>query len=320
MEGHNMKGWISVQKKLRDHWVWKDPRYLRAWMDMLMMANYSEVKKPYNDTIVLIRRGEFPASIRKLSERWGMATNTVKNFLNRLKTDTMIDTHTKYGFTLVKIVNYDKYQSHTDTLTDTVGDTVTDTVTDTVGDTTIIKDNKINKRNNSGVAKKPTPTLKDRFAIFSKKVHKVGLEKELPKQEIDKFINHWGAHNEGGKKMRWEMEKVFDMSRRMNTWKSNVNAFSFSNGTQTVSQKPKEVKVKKYKCYGCDKVKEVKGELKGSDMFCDCGEQFLKGYEYNALKARDSKKDSTTIDTKIKKTMSDAEILEKIGFNMKSMA
>ena len=97
-----MKGWISVQKQIRNHWVWEDPRYLRAWMDMLMMANYTEQKKPYKETIVLIKRGEFPASIRGLSERWDMATNTVRNFLNRLKTDTMIDTHTKYGFTPVR--------------------------------------------------------------------------------------------------------------------------------------------------------------------------------------------------------------------------
>ena len=307
-----MKGWISVQKKLRDHWIWKDPRYLRAWMDMLMMANYTEQKKPYKETIVLIKRGEFPASIRKLGERWDMAPNTVKKFINRLKADTMVDTHTKYGFTLVKILNYDKYQSNADTLVDTVTDTVADTVTDTVADTTIIKDNKINKRNNSGVVKKPTPTLKERFAIFSEKVHKVGTEKGLPKQEIDKFINHWGAHNEGGKKMLWEMQKVFDMSRRINTWMANVNAFNFSNGTtQNVMVHPKEEKKSVYICIGCDTKKEIAGIISAEETFCKCGNQYLKEWEYKHQKAKDNP---------VKKTrsagLSDAEVLEKVGFKI----
>ena len=59
-----MRGWISLQKQIRNHWLWEDPKYLKAWLDMLMMANYSEVKKPYKDQIVTIKRGEFPSSYR----------------------------------------------------------------------------------------------------------------------------------------------------------------------------------------------------------------------------------------------------------------
>ena len=315
-----MIGWISVHKKIREHWLWEDPKYFKAWMDMLMMANYSDVKKPYRDKVVTIKRGEFPSSFRALALRWGWSKNTVIKFINRLKADTMVDTHTEFGFTVVKIVNYEKYQGQADTVVDTVGGTVGGTVSGTPGGTTIIKDNKINKRNNSGVAKNSTPTLKDRFAIFSKKVNKVGKEKGLPKQEIDKFIDHWGAHNEGGKKMRWEMEKVFDMSRRMNTWKANVNAFSFSNGnsTQNVMVQPKEVKKTKYICYGCDKEKEQVGRLSAEETFCSCGDQYLMEWEYIHRKKQD--KFNTIENKKVDRPMSDAEILEKVGFKMRTIA
>lgn len=312
-----MKGWISIHKQIRDHWVWEDPRYLRAWMDMLMMANYSEIKKPYKDDIVTIKRGEFPSSYRALGLRWGWSKNTVIKFINRLKADTMVDTHTEFGFTVVKIVNYDKYQSEKGTATGTATGTPGGTVGGTVGGTTIIKDNNINKRNNSGDAKKPSPTLKERFAIFTEKVTKMGSEKGLPKQEIDKFINHWGAHNEGGKKMRWEMEKVFDMSRRMNTWKGNINAFNFSNGsTQNVMvQTPKEEKKYKYICFGCDKTKEIEGQITAEETFCECGDQYLKPFEYSTLKARDNPKPP-----KKKPVPTEAEFLEKVDFNIKTMA
>lgn len=309
-----MKGWISVQKQIRDHWLWEDPKYLRAWLDMMMMANYSEVKKPYKDTIVTIKRGEFPASFRSLGLRWGWSKNTVIKFINRLKSDTMIDTHTDFGFTVVKIVNYEKYQTEKGTATGTVGGTVTGTVGGTPGGTTIIKDNKINKRNNSGDAKKSSPTLKERFAIFTEKVTKVGQDKGLTKQDIDKFIDHWGAHNEGGKKMRWEMEKVFDMSRRMNTWKSNNDKWNFSSGTTKPVVQTKSKKTT-YICYGCDKTKEIEGEITAEETFCDCGDQFMRDWEYNTLKAKDNPKL-----IKKNKTSPEIDIMKKIGYNIKTMA
>lgn len=326
-----MRGWISVQKQIRNHWVWRDPKYFRAWMDMLMMANYSEVKKPYKETIVLIKRGEFPASIRKLGERWGMAPNTVNSFIKRLKADTMIDTHTKYGFTLVKIINYEKYQSQTDTLVDTVTDTLTDTVADTLTDTTIIKDNKINKTNKKkGDAKKASPLpLKERHLKFVEEVKRIGKEQGLPEVEQRKFNNYWGASNQGGKKMRWEMEKVFDMRRRMNTWKMKLESMSWDKNNQVKAPEiQKELKKVKYICFGCDQTKEIQGDLTPEEAFCKCGDQFMKQYEYNTLKAKDGgtqkvsgirkSQDRIGYDKKGKENMmmTDQEILKKVGLNI----
>jgi len=331
-----MRGWISLQKQIRNHWLWDDPKYLKAWLDMLMMANYSEVKKPYKDQIVTIKRGEFPSSYRKLGERWGMAKNTVVKFMNRLKADTMIDTHTDFGFTLVKIMNYEKYQSQEGTVTDTVGMTVSDTPAMTVSDTTIIKDNKINKTNKKkGDAKKASPpTLKDRQLKFVEQIKKVGKEQGLPEVEQRKFNNHWGATNQGGKKMRWEMEKVFDMKRRMATWKMNMTAFSWDKDAQVKAPEiQKEIKKVKYICYGCDKVKEVQGEITSNDAFCECGDQFMKPYEYNTMKAKDNpsknslqgenpsflsgnpqSKEKEIKESRGEVLMSDQQILEKLGY------
>lgn len=124
-------GWIKLHKKIRKHWIWEHPEFLLAWIDMLMMANWTDHKKLYKMELHKIKRGEFPASIRKLSLRWDWSTGKVQRFLNLLKTDKMIDTLTDTGYTLVKIVNYEQYQvvdRHTDKHTDRhTNDTLTDT-------------------------------------------------------------------------------------------------------------------------------------------------------------------------------------------------
>ena len=48
------------------------------------------------------------------------------------------------------------------------------------------------------------------------------------KEMVRDFFDYWTEKNEKGKKMRFEMQKVFDVSRRMNTWAKN----NFKNGTR----------------------------------------------------------------------------------------
>ena len=132
-----MSDWIKLHRRIRKHWLWEHPEFYQAWSDMLMMANWKDQKRVYKDEIIIIERGSFPIALRKLADRWGFSLNKLNRFLKLLKKDTMIDTHTDFGFTLVKIVNYKQYQVKNDTQTDTIGDTIGDTVVDTIQGTTI---------------------------------------------------------------------------------------------------------------------------------------------------------------------------------------
>lgn len=50
--------------------------------------------------------------------------------------------------------------------------------------------------------------------------HQVPREKVL--QEFEKFFNYWKQRNPSGKKELWQMQKVFDVKRRITTWMSNI--------------------------------------------------------------------------------------------------
>jgi hypothetical protein len=130
----DMSGWIKLHRDIQTHWVWDNPDYLKAWLDMCMMANHKARKELINDNVVNIPRGSFDASYRFLETRWKWSRNRVRRFIDALKTDTMVDTATDTGQTVITICKYGTYQDHdnkTDTLTDTPTDTPTDTVTDT---------------------------------------------------------------------------------------------------------------------------------------------------------------------------------------------
>ena len=49
---------------------------------------------------------------------------------------------------------------------------------------------------------------------------------DISEQEIKKFVSYWTEPNKSGVKQRWELEKTFDIKRRLNSWFSRVNSFN----------------------------------------------------------------------------------------------
>ena len=80
---------------------------------------------------------------------------------------------------------------------------------------------------------------KDKIKEFNKEVYV--FKEKYDTQMLDEFISYWTEKNINGKLMRFEMEKVFDISRRLSTW------FKISKKNQSFEpdiQKPKAVKSK----------------------------------------------------------------------------
>lgn len=107
--------YINLNRRIRNHWLWQDPRKLQWWIDMLMLANYKDDKVVSESDLLIIQRGSFLTSIEKLAIRWQSSKSTVKRFLDMLEIDNMIATKraTKSlrSGTIITILNYDNYQN-----------------------------------------------------------------------------------------------------------------------------------------------------------------------------------------------------------------
>jgi hypothetical protein len=74
--------------------------------------------------------------------------------------------------------------------------------------------------NSNDIAARKVRFKKELFTLFP--------TKDL--QVLKAFTEYWTEHNDNGKKMRFEMEKVFNKKRRMDTWERN----NFSKSTSGV--------------------------------------------------------------------------------------
>ena len=109
--GSTGKGYIRLYRDIRSHWIWSDPDYLRAWVDLLMMVNHEDKQILFNKKLITVKRGSRITSIRKLSERWDWSRGRVSRFLDMLEQDSMIATRRTTQKTLINVINYSFYQS-----------------------------------------------------------------------------------------------------------------------------------------------------------------------------------------------------------------
>ena len=112
------EGWIKTYRKIQDCWIWQidkpfDER--SAWIDLLLSANHKDVKIPFNGELILVKRGQFITSIRKLSDKWQWNKDKTLKFLRLLESDKMIKRESDKFRTLVTIENYGIYQDNEDT-------------------------------------------------------------------------------------------------------------------------------------------------------------------------------------------------------------
>lgn len=57
---------------------------------------------------------------------------------------------------------------------------------------------------------------------------KYKLPPELVRKEIDAFTRYWTELNKSGTKQKWELEKTFEVTKRLQTWFNNINKYSRS--------------------------------------------------------------------------------------------
>ncbi len=87
----------------------------------------------------------------------------------------------------------------------------------------------ISNTNKSICKNQKPPPLEERKAGFRERCLEAYQQKKdkISGDVAKEFFEYWTECNENGNKMRFEMEKVFNINRRMNTWINNNKKKSF---------------------------------------------------------------------------------------------
>ena len=101
------QGWIKLHRKFLK-WEWYDDiNTSRFFLHCLFRANHED--KKWRGTI--IKRGQFISSLSKLSKECGLSIQQTRTCIDKLISTQEITHQPTSKYTLISLVNYDKYQS-----------------------------------------------------------------------------------------------------------------------------------------------------------------------------------------------------------------
>jgi len=189
---------IKIDRRIFNHWVFDDPWSFKAWIDLIGMANFERSNFAINGRMFNVERGELIRSGQTLARRWNCSVSKVRKFLSMLEGDGMVVIKSELLATRIKIAQYEDYQGFDEKP----------------------KTEKVRERNAEKTQKK---SYKERKKLF---IDLLGVfVTDENRTMCNEFFLYWTETSLNSDKMRFEMEKAFDMKRRLGTWEKNQNKY-----------------------------------------------------------------------------------------------
>jgi len=217
-------GFVKLYRSILD-WSWYDDHATcRLFIHLLLRANWSQGEWHG----VAIQPGQLVTSTIKLATETGLSRSAVVRSLTKLKKSGEVDTKSDNNRTLVTLV---KWAFHQGVLFEP--DNKTDSVRTIAGQSpdTIEEGKNTRTEEQTGVAPSSRPqsvprsakgTPEERVAAFKELCRAVHAEKAiLSGTQVRKWFDYWTEISPGAVKHRWELEKTFDIAKRMTRWRDS---------------------------------------------------------------------------------------------------
>lgn len=105
--GVTMDGWIKLHRQFLSWEWWDDINTSRLFLFCLLKANHEDK----NWSGIEIKRGQFISSLSKIADECKLSQQQTRTSLNKLISTNEITRKATNKFTLISLVNYNKYQN-----------------------------------------------------------------------------------------------------------------------------------------------------------------------------------------------------------------
>ena len=195
-----MEGWIKVHRKFRE-WEWyQNSNMVHLFIHLLFNANHKDKKWRGID----IRRGQLITGRKILSMETGISEQTIRTCLSRLEKTGELTSKSTNRFSIITISKWDSYQLEFNDTDHQPNQQLTSNQPATNHKQELKKEENDNK-------------LIYRSQNFYEEVYKF---KNYPSQMLKEFADYWTEPNKSGR-MKFEMEKTWDLKRRLERWSRN---------------------------------------------------------------------------------------------------
>lgn len=182
---------------------------------LLLSANNTDTNWRGNELL----KGQVITGRKSISDATGLSEQTVRTCLRRLENSGEICQKSTNKFTIITICKYADYQEYQPTNQPTTNQQLTS------------NQPQIKNIRSKEVKEDKEKKLFDAIASKQKRQEDfynslVPYVKIYSKEMVKAFYDYWSESNKSGTKMKFEMEKTWELPRRLTTWSNNEFRFN----------------------------------------------------------------------------------------------
>lgn len=104
------QGWIKLHRKMMYSNVFQNEKLLKVFIYCLMKATHVDRRQIVGKRFVELEKGQFIFGRKKASIELNMKESTVRDYIELLKQDEMIQVNSTNKYSLITVVNWELYQ------------------------------------------------------------------------------------------------------------------------------------------------------------------------------------------------------------------
>lgn len=222
-----MEGYIILHKKLLEWQYYQNPNMVLLFIHLLLIAN---------------EEGNVNTTLKELERDTGLSIKVIRNCLAKLEKGMILGTKRAQKNTYLTICNFEDYK-----------------------ETKIKKGTKkgtiLGTKNESSSPTNPQANLDKRRDTFTEQLRP--YVQIYGRDMVNDFWKYWTEPNKSKTRMRFELEKTWDLNLRMQRWASNNKMEK--NGTNRPNTETKEQRAEKYARRIEELLAEDEGQATGED-------------------------------------------------------
>jgi len=285
------EGWVKLYRKvLENPFCEGNAERLGFWTTILLMANHRGKTFYFGNQSVTCSEGQFATGRKSFSEKTNVSEMKVERWLNVLEDAQQIAQQKNNKFRLITVKNWKQYQTDEQQNAQHPNNKRT-----TDAQQTNTNKNVKNVENEKKLDSLPqTLTPKDTASDFFEKpssrepairrLVESGSPEAAVRGEMERFVAYWTEPNKAGTRQRWQMEKTFEVGRRLDYWIGRSRDFAHAQPAR--AEKPKLL------CSGeqCFIDEQGKIRVKSHDGWKDWGGYSYEAFSYGNLYGHDAVK------------------------------
>jgi hypothetical protein len=227
-----MAGWVKIHRELLQ-WEWfGKPEMVQLFLYLLLKANCEE--KQWQG--ITIMRGQLITTNSAIRKDLQLSEQQIRTIIKRLISTGEITYKSTNKYVIITICNYDRYQCRNFGINEQDNEQFNNQTTSKqrANNEQTKEYNNIKEKNISKDILKKKSRITALSLSFEQRKD-IFIEQVAPYTEtygasmVGDFIAYWTEPNRSQTKMRYELERTWDVERRLSTWEKNEAQFGKPN-------------------------------------------------------------------------------------------